>query len=40
VDGQIVLAITGTCGIPPIAASPGEFKSFKELVVQNWVRGR
>ncbi len=39
VDGQIA-AIAVTCGIPLITANPADFKSFKGLVVENWVGGR
>lgn len=39
VDGQIA-AIAVTCGIPLITANPADFKSFKGLVVDNWVGGR
>lgn len=39
VDGQIA-AIAVTCGIPLITATPADFKSFKGLVVENWVGGR
>ncbi|MFO0564113.1 MAG: type II toxin-antitoxin system VapC family toxin [Polyangiaceae bacterium] len=39
VDGQIA-AIAVTCGIRLITANPADFKSFKGLVVENWVGGR
>lgn len=39
VDGQIA-AIAVTCGIPLITANPADFKSFRGLVVENWVGGR
>lgn len=39
VDGQIA-AVAVTSGIPLITANPGDFKSFKGLVVQNWVGTR
>lgn len=39
VDGQIA-AIAVTRGIPLITANPADFKSFKGLVVENWLGGR
>lgn len=39
VSGQIA-AIAATSGIPLVTANPSDFKSFRGLIVQNWMSRR